>query len=244
MLPNHETQLNLTKEELEALKLRLEIEALQKHLREEPPSSSLTKLNNYLQKNIGQLLAIIALFVALFGPIFDYIGNIKKSQLITVNAAILPLLDSPNFPVKTSTIMQISTLDPATVAPFLLSELDKGEIDARIVSQIYEQMFFLNDHIPKRSFSDKILFLFIDDNQTVLENELCDHAVAAFNASLKPNEVKVLLLWKAYLGLIKKVGLSNVTKFTEAVNLLELRTKRDPHLSELFTDYLENYHRK
>jgi hypothetical protein len=236
---------HLSKEELELKKLRMEIRLLQPQVDDIKKIKLPTKIFNYVQKNLTQISGIIILIVGIVAPFWGYIDNERKSELVKVNNSILQLVDPKwSDPEKTDSlqkkksdslqkkILEVSLDDPKIVAPFLLgqlNDLDESNININIVNNVFERMYTLNKQKVNRSFSDRIIFIFFDDNKEILEDELWSNANSEFNLPFKndsenADSLKVngnlRIIWNTYLTLIKKLALDKNKRFIKLTDQL------------------------
>jgi hypothetical protein len=221
---------------LKLKKLRLEIEALEKSL--SPDKATVwQKLNHYFQKNLGQISALIILFASFVTPVLNYISNQRQQQLVQVNSTVLEiLLDSlgTNY-ISPANLLQISTQDPQVVAPLILDQLNKDIVHPEKAMKIYKRMYDVNQNLVKYTWTDRILFLFIDDNKTILEEELAKNATAQFGRELGERTVDIM---KAYIDIIMELNLQDKSDFKKAFNVIETKC----HINEEYKslcDYIK-----
>jgi hypothetical protein len=215
---NENSDIKLAKQELELEKLRLEIEILENTLEDSKPKER-TAIQNFialLKKNIGYITSIGVVIGGLVTPILDYVAERKNNQMITINSSLVAVLDSTEL--NNSTLVDVSSSDPAVAAPFLLSQLDNGTVSQALVTQIYQMMYRINQDKPHRSLTDKILFLFVKDNSAILEDELRDHAEAFFSLPLDGNREWIA---STYLALMDTVhAMNNKADFNPALDVI------------------------
>lgn len=226
---------SLSKEDLEMKKLRMEVSILQKQYDEVKRVGFFTRVSNYLQKNVGQILAILVLFGGFATPVLNYLNEFKKSQASILNNDILRIFqkaDSDTIYIRSKAMVRdLSLQDPATLTPFILDQLNDGRLDSSIVKPVFERMFEISSHSDDRNIWDKFVFLFIKDNKNILVNELSSHADSAFNLPISKGKKKLFPILNTYIEIIndEHLLLLEPKKFTDALNILRKKDKEDPN---------------
>jgi hypothetical protein len=230
-----------SKEELELIKLRIEVKMLQDQLDSQVSEKKFSaRFTRYFQKNIGQWLVFFGLVVGFFSPIFNYIGSIKQERAIRVSNDLFKLLgDSAKADPELKE--KISTEDPTLVAGYILDRMNDHEIRYNLASEIYVRMIKLNREIYHSSFSDKMASWFVANNQKVLENELKDHATTVFHQSYS-NEADLAdrkKLIEAYIDIIYGAHLQNKKDFAALIHFLQQQCPSSSEIVSQICEYLK-----
>lgn len=219
----------LSREEWELKKLELEVKKLQNET--SPTRYTIwERLNKYLQRNVGQIAAVIVLLGSIITPVLNYVSVQRQQHLVQINGNILRLIvDTVN--INNADLIEIATQDPKIVAPILLDLLNKKEVNHNRIETIFIRLYQINKDLTRYSFFDKTLFFLMDNNQEILENELKLNALKQFEGSYDPNVAKT------YIKLMVTLNLDTTKKFMPIVNLLKEKSKSDPRYESLLKYY-------
>ena len=237
---NHEEDLEkLTKEDLELLKLKKEVYLLREQVngKEGENVGFINKSLNYLQSNIGKIVAIVALIGTVVDPVFNFIGSERKAKLIEVSNQMFKVVDSNR--VDASGIEEISTQDPAIVAPYLLNLANEGKITRDNTRKIFTRMYKLNAELSSYSFFDKLVFLFSKDNKEVMEDELATSAAKAFSKKLATDDEKLYEAIATHLDIIYELRLQNKKSMKRALDILRDKCKVSDVAYQTVCGYLD-----
>jgi hypothetical protein len=225
----------LTEDELKFKKLVLEVSMLQNQLDgfTPPRLNILQRLYKYLQKNVGQIVAIALLLSSFVTPVWKFVSSQRQQQMITVNNSILQIMDTTKITKKQ--LMEVSAQDPKIVAPILLDQFNKRNIDPDRAIQIYKWMYDVNKDLVHESLFDHVFFFFADDNKDVLEDELCSNAIKQFQKDYDRRDLKVTL---GYIDMIFDFGLHEKKDFKNALNVLLAKCASKESKHQHLCDYL------
>lgn len=217
---------HLTTRDLKKKKLLLEVSLLQKQVAgEAPPKLKFwERISRYLQQNLGQIATIITLLGFFITPVWSYVSSQRQEKLIRINSDILQIVLAEDTTITNKDLMTISTQDPQVVAPILLDQLNKNRMSHKKAERIYKRMYEVNKDLTRYSLLDKILFLFMPDNQRVLERELSLNATRQFRKSFSPEAAKIA---ETYVNIIASLDLEEKKAFVAALDELTIKCQQD-----------------
>jgi hypothetical protein len=210
---------SLSKEELELRKLQNEVIILQKQIDDANPDkiNTIQKCWEFIKKNMAQISAVIVLIGTIYNPIINYIASQHKAQQINVGNNLWKILDTPITNDKK--LLEISTQDPAILAPIVLGLLNDSSINLITAKNLYVRMYD-NTDFYNQSVYDKFLSLFIKDNKSILEEELCRNAKKVFNYDIS-NSDSLLNIITTYIDIIFQLRFQNKSEFIELFEILK-----------------------
>jgi len=172
-------------------------------------------------------LTVAALFTALTAPLFNYIGDKKKEELITVNKSTWGLANNTDS-LTNEEILEVGSQDPNIIAPFLLYNLNEQKsysIPMKKIAAIYPVMYKLNTNQADKSFFESIVFSFISDNKSVIEDQLFTNFNRQVEHSNLNNESVRLDVLTTYVTIIYNCMLQNDKRFIAEKSVIQKQSE-------------------